>query len=277
MKNDKNTSAREALFQWVHMVRSAAVSSVVSMTPPGNRWAKGVRNEQRAKQGIKALKTRIAKNFPLVSAYPAGKDDLYHPGDYSPAHVYILDKGKGVQPPHETRLPVLSSGAALVTWWKQNSRVMGKGQNRGKRVIVRHGDSSPQAFVTSAAVLKQAVKAIQAHAGVFLAGWKTLFDFLGRKIAPYTTPAALAVVKGKDLSKITIDKSDNLTAYNDANDAPTMQQYAQYLVDRDFPRKVDYYRVKMEPVLDKMLRKACGLNRAYTAKVTQEIHLNIAI
>lgn len=140
---------------------------------------------------------------------------------------------------------------------------------------MRQGDSSPQAFVSSAAVLRQAVKAIQSHAGVFLAGWQTLFEFLGRKIGAYTTPAALAVVKSKDLSKIRVDKSDNLSAYNDANDAPSMQQYAQTLVDRDFPRKVEYYRNKMEPVLDKMLRKACGLNKAYTAKVT--IHLNIAI
>lgn len=112
------TNAKQALFQWVHMVRSAAASSVVSMTPPANRWAKGVRNEQRAKQGVKALKARIAKQFPLVSAYPAGKDDLYHPGDYSPTHIYILNKGKGIRPPQETRLPVLASAGSVVRWWK---------------------------------------------------------------------------------------------------------------------------------------------------------------
>lgn len=228
---------RAAVGKWISQVRAATVNSIASITPPGNRYQKGT-SGQRAKAGIADLKTRIEQRFAIKSGYPASPDSIYSPDGGAPSHIYLLDKGKGKRAPRHTNLPVLNSARAVHDWWIKNSQLNKKAQ--------RVPNARAYAFVSKAAYLRKAAKDIEKHAGLFISGWFSLFEHLGKSISRYTQKSALTTAKSKNLSKIKMDERNfQLSAYNEAQDAPRMDKYGQYIVDRDIPKTQAYYLDKM--------------------------------
>lgn len=260
---------REVIAEWVAIVRRNAVSASISLTPPANRWEKTERNAQRLKHGIKRLKQDIKFQFTAYRGVPSSPDKIHGLDGVSPTHIYIRAKDKGK--PRPTNLPTLGSAPAVLQWWQGHSTMTDKGK--------RHANADAYAFVSGRAVMTQAAREIQARAGVFAAGWYTLFDKLGMNIKPFTTPAALGKAKAHNLSSTYADKSGDIRTFNEANSHPGMERYTQRLIDTDIHKKADKYsrNPKMRAMLDKMLAKACGLDKNAAARVTQNIKIDLAI
>lgn len=201
----------------------ATIGSIAAITPPCKRGAHDAKTAAaRAKDAIKRLKESILSTFTPKRGYPAGSDNIFAPDGYNGAHLFILQREKGQKVRH-TDLPILTSAQDALKWYIQNSSI----NKRGKRKVRYES----KAFVSRQSVLSQTAKEIAKSAGKFIAGWHSLFDFFGRKIQPFTTPAALMKAKGEGNSRIVAKPDMTLTAYNEAQNGRQMERYAQRLVD----------------------------------------------
>lgn len=244
----KQKSIAQCVQDFMKQVNSSAIGSVAAITPPGNRYEKHDSSAaSRAKSSIKRLKEKIANNFKPITAYPSTEDRFFSPsGEFSPLHMYVIDKGKGLKK-RKTILPILTSKQQVLDWYLKNSSLNNKSQRR-----VKHG---AVAFVSNASYLKGASKMIQERAGSFIAGWVALFEKMKKPISKFTTSKAITNVKSNDLSSVEVT-DESILGQNDAQyKNPGLTRYAQSLINQTYPKSIEFYKRKQMPYLIKDIQK----------------------
>lgn len=121
-------------------------------------------------------------------------------------------------------------------------------------------------------MLKQALKSVNDTVGKFIAGWNALFDYVGKSIKPYTTPSALDIVKAWDESTA-VEQGDKISIYNEAQNEPKLEAYAEYIITNDLPATVAYYERTLKRGLEKDLQKALNLDAAGAKELACKIQI----
>lgn len=98
---------------------------------------------------------------------------------------------------------------------------------------------------------------------------------MGKRINPFTSSKAIGNVKAKGRSSAEIDSgTETLTAYNDAQpDNPSLDSYAQRIIDNDLPKTIDFYKRKQLPFLIRDVKKSLGLTRAQAQNIVVKLKL----
>lgn len=276
-------SIEEAIDNFVSDVRIATLNSVVSITPPGDRYAKdadgkGLAAKARAKQGIAKLQAAIKDRFIVNTAVPAGETGWHVTASADPAarqrvlatNLFLLDKRTQKARLAKSTLPILGSSREIVQWLRDNSRYTSSG-----KTVVQSGRA---AFYRSTSQFFQAVKQIQKNAGMFMAGWYKFYEALGRKMTGFVPASAMSKAHEHQVSSVrgrsTDDKIIGVNAAQSHN--RRLDQYAQSLMDEGIPSSTEYYSRPGGPTR-KALERALQKYFNYDKKSARDLSSTIKI
>lgn len=235
----------------------SAIASIAKLTPPSKR---GVYN---TKAGIRELRQKIEKQFNPKSApegVPAAKDTIFSWNERSISGLYIKKKvkGKGKRKERKTVLPTFSDENSAFAWYLKHSKLSDKSH--------RSKSDNAVAFVSSRSVISGIVKKLKQRAGNLIAGWKALADKYDANINKH-------LLKGNlDYKGSVVEHGEDVYAYNEAqNNNPKLEQYVQYILDRDLPKQIEYHMKATEPFLIKSIQKQFDLKQAEAKAVIAQI------